>query len=371
MRVHLLSVPNTIAASWYTTCPFTAKVVKIGRMLTGEGHHVIHYGHENSDVMCAEHVTVTTAADLEASYHGHDPMRFGPPLLNLHDPIFKTYLTNVIREIGEHKQPGDILLATFGSWHRIIMFEHKDLICIEPGIGAFAKNRIFESYASMHAYQTSAMVTTASNDFWYDTVIPLAFDPAEFTFRDKKDNYFLFLGRLIKGKGVHIAEQIAEATKTDLIMAGQGITHPDTKYVKQIGMVGAKERSELMSGAKAILCPSLYMEPFCGPHVEAEMCGTPVISTDWGAFSEYNPHGLTGYRCKSLEQFIWAANHVGDLDPHKIRAWAENFSLDKIAPHYTDYFQTVKDCYDGGDGWFALHPERVSLNTACFEPLAP
>src|ERR1035437_2626552 len=220
MRIHLLSVPNTIAAPWYTICPFTSKVVKLGRMLTKEGHHVIHYGCEGSEVVCAEHVTVTTPADIEASYPGHDPMQSGPPLLTIHDPIFKTFLTNAIREIGTRKQPGDILLATFGVWHQVIMFEHKDMICIEPGIGypngATAPNRIFESYAIMHAYQTNAMSTTPSNDFWYDAVIPVPFDPAEFTFRADKEDYLLFLGRVIEGKGAHIAEQIAEATKTNL-----------------------------------------------------------------------------------------------------------------------------------------------------------
>ena len=373
MRIHLLSVPNTVAAPWYTTCPFTSKVVKLGRMLTKEGHHIIHYGHENSNVVCAEHVTVTTAADIEASYPGHDQSQSGPPLLKLHDPIFKTFLTNVIREIGTRKQPGDILLATFGMWHQVITFEHKDLICIEPGIGyphgAFAKNRIYESYAIMHAYQTNEMSTNPSNDFWYDAVIPVPFDPAEFIFNDKKDDYLLFMGRMIEGKGIHIAERVAEETKTDLIVIGQG-NREDSKYVKHIGMVGAEKRARLLAGAKALMTPSCYMEPFCCSHVEAEMCGTPVISTDWGAFAEYNPHGLTGYRCKSFEQFIWAVNHVGDLDPHKIRAWAENFSLDKIAPHYTDYFKTVKDCYGGGAGWFALHPDRTTLTSASFGPHA-
>jgi glycosyltransferase involved in cell wall biosynthesis len=374
VRIHLLSIPNTIAAPWYVTCPFTQKVVKLAKMLTRERHHVIHYGAELSNVVCAENVTVVWTNDIERSHPWHLPLRDGPPLLNYFSEVHRTFLKNAIHEIGERKQPGDILLATFGGWHRPVAMHHPDLICIEPGIGypegVFADNRVFESYAIMHAYQTNSAAMSATNAHWYDAVIPIAFDPAEFIFRLSKEDYLLFMGRLHKGKGLHVAMQIAEATKQNLIVAGYGaigdIEIKDTKYVKFVGSVAGDEKMQLLAGARAVICASHFLEPFNAVQIEAMMSGTPVISSDWGAFAEYNPHGLTGFRCKSFEQFCWAAKHVEDILGGDCRKWAERFSLERIAPHYTDYFKTVADAYNGGDGWFAAHPERKDLSASSF-----
>jgi glycosyltransferase involved in cell wall biosynthesis len=345
----------------------------MARMLTGEGHHVIHYGEALSKVECAEHVVVTRKADIEKSYPGHEPLLDGPPLLKLTDPILDIFTKQAIVEIGVRKQPGDILLATFGAWHKPIADAHPGLITIEPGIGyptgAFADNRIFESYAIMHAYQGQKAAVTASNEYWYDAVIPIAFDPAQYTFEETKGEFLLFMGRLHKGKGLHVAIQMAEATKTPLLVAGYGhvgdIKLTDSKYVTHIGSVSGERKKYFLSRAKAVICASHYLEPFNAVQIEAQMCGTPVISSDWGAFAEYNPNGLTGYRCKSFEQFVWAAQHVHELDTRKIRKWAERFSLENIAPHYTDYFQTVADAY-GGKGWYELHPDRKTLRSASF-----
>jgi len=42
-----------------------------------------------------------------------------------------------------------------------------------------------------------------------------------------------------------------------------------------------KERAELMGGAIAVIAPSMFPEPFCLVVIEAQMCGTPTITTDW------------------------------------------------------------------------------------------
>lgn len=367
MRFHILGIPHTVSTPEYSTCAFTQKVVKLCKMLTASGHHVIHYGHVDSAVECTEHVTITDDLILRSSYGDHDWRTRGWPEFSVTDTAYTVFYAAAIRAIKERKQPGDFLLCPFGSGHQPVAEANQDMIICEPGIGypsgTFAPFRIFESYAIMHAYHGQKAIESASNDFWYDAVIPNYFDLDEFTFSRDKSSYLLFLGRVNVGKGIHVATQLANKMRIPLVVAGQGNVE-ETDYVKSFGIANPQQRSVLLSHARAVLCPSTFLEPFCGVQIEAMLSGTPVISSDWGAFAEYNRHGETGFRCKTFEQFMWAINHIDQIDPTNCRAWAERFSLDRIAPMFTDYFESISKTTGNGKGWYAERPDRETIMTA-------
>jgi len=368
MRFHVLAIPHTISMPEYSSCAFTSKVVKLCKMLMRRGHTVIHYGHQDSQVEATQHVTVTGRYDLDKSYKNHDWRKLGWPKYNeKEDWVYQVFYKNAIEALAGHKQPGDFLLCQFGFMHKPVADAHKDLIIVEPGIGypdgGFAPYRVFESYSIQSAYQGKNAIGWAKNNFWYDTVIPNYFDLDEFDFSPcVKRDYFLFCGRVNSGKGIHIAEQISAATNVPLIVAGAG----DFKLkptTQRVGVVGPVERASLMSGARALLCPSTFMEPFCGVQVEAYLSGVPVISSDWGAFAEYNIHGVTGFRCKTFEQFVWAANHVGELNPQDCRDHGVAFSLERIGPMYEEFFENI-----ARGGWYAENPDRKDLTRTVFRP---
>jgi glycosyltransferase involved in cell wall biosynthesis len=83
--------------------------------------------------------------------------------------------------------------------------------------------------------------------------------------------------------------------------------------------------------------------------MEAAMSGTPVITTDWGSFPELVQHGKTGFRCKTLAQFIAAAQSINNIKPKDCREWAMNFTMENIAPMYQEYFEQLQNLY--GLGW--------------------
>lgn len=354
MRFHLLGLPHTVTNKDFVACAYTQKVLKFGKMMKSRGHEIIHYGHEDSELICDEHVTVITNKDFNDTYGSHN-WREKFFKFDTKDNAYQVFYKNAIREIAKRKKPNDFLLPFWGSGVREICDAHNDMIVVEPGIGYagghWAKWKVFESYAIYHAYCGLKNVGQC-NQGWYDVVIPNYFDLDDFEYSEKKDDYFLYLGRVYDGKGVGIAIQAAERAKVKLILAGQkedGYNIPP--HVEYIGYADIDTRKKLMKGAKASFLPSMYVEPFGGVQIENLLSGTPTITTDWGCFAENNLHGITGYRCRTMGDFIQAIKNIDKIKPSDCRKWGENFSLEAVGTMYEKYFQDVLNVYTG-KGWY-------------------
>jgi glycosyltransferase involved in cell wall biosynthesis len=371
MRFHVLGLPHTVTSKQFLACAYTQKIVKFGKMMTDRGHHVIHYGHEESDLQCTEHVTVLSSKDWKKTYGDHDWRRHFFKY-SMTDDAYKLFYVNAIREVGLRKQKNDFILPFWGVGTKPICEAHPDLICVEPGIGYgsghWADYKVFESYAIYHAYCGLSAVE-GCHQKWYDVVIPNYFDLADFQFADREDkeDYFLFMGRVNEGKGIHIAIQVTESIGAKLYVVGQcslkEIGYEATPaHVTELGFAGVAERRMLMAKAKGAFVASIYLEPFGGVQVECLLSGTPTITTDWGAFPENNIHGVTGYRCRTYEHFLWAARNIGNIDPKVCRAFAAaNFSLERVAPMYEEFFDSVLNVHNN-KGWYEPNPSRKDLD---------
>jgi glycosyltransferase involved in cell wall biosynthesis len=357
MRLHILGVPHTASNKQWLACAFTQKIVKLCAMLKTRGHTVIHYGNEASEVVCTEHVTVTRESALG------DPADFLK--YDLGSAIYQQFTGGAIEEIASRKQPHDFLLCPFGAAHKAIADVHRDMIVVEPGIGYpgghFARFKVFESYAMLHAYYGLKPVETAGLIDWYDVVIPNIFDPDDFKFSARKDDYFLCLGRVGSAKGTDIAIDVINAIGARLVVAGPGQLDKPHALVEHVGIVGPEDRKKLLTNAMALLAPSTFIEPFCGVAIEAMLSGTPVISSDFGALAENILHGVTGYRCRTFEHFTWAARNIDKINPLACRAFAEkNFTMERVAKMYDEYFWSLMNIFTG-KGWYEQNPARRDL----------
>ena len=368
-RFHAIGVPHTISNKDYVACAFTQKVVKFCKMMKDLGHEVIHYGHDKSDVECDENVGVTNDEVLRGAYGDYD-WKTQNFKYDLEDSAYKHFYKNCIEEVGKRKQKGDFLLCFWGWGHKQIADAHPDMLIVEPGIGysggIFAPYRVFESQSLMAAYYGMQAVHRPGHFSWYDAVIPNYFDLDDFTYNDKKEDYFLCLGRIGSHKGVDIAIQATEAIGAKLKIAGQGSIFemgyskiPD--HVEYCGYAGVEKRRELMSNAKAQFVLTTYGEPFGGTQIESMLSGTPIISTDWACFGELNLHGITGYRCRTFEHITWAAKNISNIKSINCREWAENFSLEKVGTMYEEFFYSISNIHNG-QGWYEPNPSRTNLN---------
>lgn len=362
-RFHVLSIPHTRTNLDYTACAYTQKVFKFCKMMHQRGHYIVHYGVEGSNPECDENVTVVSNEIYERVYGNHDYhknwFKFDES-----DECYQTFYKNTIEEINKRKQPGDFVLAFWGPGNKPICDALSNMIIVEPGIGycnSWTQFRAYESYAIMHADQGRDAMLYA-NPKWYFTVIPNYFDISDFdwtkTYEErKKDPYFLFLGRVYDGKGLNIAIQICRQLGIKLKVAGQLTPEyenfPWDEQIEFVGYADKDKRNELMGGALASIVASTYVEPFGGVQVENLLCGTPTITTDWGAFVENNIEGVTGYRCRTFDDFINAALNCyeGKIKYEDCRKQGEKFSLENIALKYEKFFQDIWNIYNG-EGWY-------------------
>lgn len=182
-------------------------------------------------------------------------------------------------------------------------------------------------------------------------------DGDKYKFSPKHKNYFLFLSRLSPEKGPLEAIMIAKAVKGTLLMAGkvdasdevffnkQIKPHIDGKRIKFLGEVSDKEKIKLLSGAKALLSPIQWEEPFGLMFVEAMAVGTPVISMRRGSVPEILLDGKTGFICDDIEDAIHKATKIETISRQECFDYLHDqspFTARKMALSYIEAYKRAK-----------------------------
>lgn len=347
-RVHLLGLPHTSTARvLWDHCAFTSKIIRLADMLTAQGVEVVLYGHEENEARVFEHVAVWTEED-RVRWFGDTS--WTTSTLGDYDPASAPWAESsagIIDEMEDRLDSGDFIAVTIGTSQRAVVEAFPQAIPFESGVGysgSWLQHRVFESRAWQHWIYGRQGIDSGR---FFDAVIPNAYAPNEFFFSPRHDDYLLFLGRHIAAKGLNVVEEIAKHHR--VLSAGPGSER--IPGVEHVGTVRGREKALLLAGAKALLAPTLYIEPFGGVSVEAQMSGTPVLATPWGAFPETVEHGRTGFLCHTLGEFLAGIDRLDTLSPTYIANRAERrYSTATVGPLYRAYLDRL--ALLRAEGWY-------------------
>jgi glycosyltransferase involved in cell wall biosynthesis len=165
----------------------------------------------------------------------------------------------------------------------------------------------------------------------------LAHDPGQ---RTGRGDYALFVGRLSPEKGVlEMIDAWSELPEVKLLVAGDGPLYYEARgaarhtngHVKLLGQLTPEDTLARIRGARFLVFPSRWYEPFGMGLLEAAACGVPAIASRIGAIPELVADHRTGLLfdpddfSQLVERVRWAWTHPTELD--KMGAAARQFYL--------------------------------------------
>jgi glycosyltransferase involved in cell wall biosynthesis len=258
--------------------------------------------------------------------------------------------------------------------------EHYDIIHDHSGpmaacLGAISGTPVLHTLHGPFTPNTQRLFRTIADKIYFNSIseyqrsrcpelnyvgnIYNAIEVETYPFRSEKEDYALFLGRFSEDKGAHNAIYVAQQTGIPLRMAGKVDPGADTRYFEERiqphldgenifyeGEVGAEKKRELLAGARFLLFPIQWEEPFGLVMTEALACGTPVVASAMGAAPEIVEDGEVGVLVGpgAWDEMIAAikSGRVNDIDPHRCKeSVEERFSVEAMLDGYEAAFEKI------------------------------
>jgi glycosyltransferase involved in cell wall biosynthesis len=172
--------------------------------------------------------------------------------------------------------------------------------------------------------------------------------PAEtYTFREEPGDYLAFVGRISPEKGPDRAIEIAKRLGLQLKI-GAKVDPADAEYFHQeieplldhpliefLGEINDSQKNDLLGGARALLFPIDWPEPFGLVMIESMACGTPVIAFRHGSVPEVMRDGVSGFIVETIDEAVAAVGRLDEIDRSACRRhFEENFSAKRMAEGY-------------------------------------
>jgi len=274
--------------------------------------------------------------------------RMGNALVEIH------HVANAYREVDDE---GFDIVHDHTLVGPLLSAQYPDLTVVTTNHGPFDRelSSLYRSVAprvsvvaiSEHQARSAVEVPIAA-------VIRHGLDLEEFPVGDGEGGYFLYLGRMTPEKGARTAALVARRAGVPLVIAAKSREPAEHDYferevrpllggdVEFVGEVGGAEKLRLLGGARALLNPITWPEPFGLVMIEALACGTPVLAFPHGSAPEIVDHGVTGFLCCDAEEMESAVGRAGELDRRECRRAAEQwFSTERLVREHLALYERL------------------------------
>jgi glycosyltransferase involved in cell wall biosynthesis len=168
--------------------------------------------------------------------------------------------------------------------------------------------------------------------------------------------YLAFIGRISPEKRPDRAIEIARRARMPLKIAAK-VDHVDRDYFRErvspllddplieyVGEISDREKPAFLGGARALLFPIDWPEPFGLAMIEAMAAGTPVIAWREGSAPEIVEHGRSGMLVESIDEAVRAVEEAAALPRQQVRARFEaRFTAERMARDYLDVYARLAD----------------------------
>jgi glycosyltransferase involved in cell wall biosynthesis len=176
-----------------------------------------------------------------------------------------------------------------------------------------------------------------------------------YPFTEEPGDYLAFLGRISPEKGVDQAIEIARRAGLPLKIAAKIAKGEDQAYfdrtirpmlrepgIEFIGEITEREKAAFLGGARAMLFPIAWPEPFGLVMIEAMACGTPVLAFPRGSVPEILEDGVTAHLGETVDDLVRAVGTIDKLDRRTCRETFERrFSDARMSDDYEQVYRRL------------------------------
>lgn len=217
-----------------------------------------------------------------------------------------------------------------------------------------------EYYSAHESLYRHTMIFISENQksrvpFFPNTRVIYNAIPTElFPVESSKEDYLLFLGRIMPEKGILEAITVAKKVNIPLIIAAkmdpvdkefyENGVRPliDGELIQYVGEVDFSAKLEYLKKARCLLFPIKWEEPFGLVMIEALACGTPVVAFRRGSVPEIIQDGVNGYIVDDVDAMASAVHDVQKISSRACRESVETrFTSDRMVGEYENLFKTM------------------------------